>query len=273
MCIRDRVSTQSTGSPTAMPLEIIGAGFGRTGTTSLKEALQILGYPTHHMSTVGPTDFPLWEQISLTKDTEERKGLLKRIFDESEYTAAIDFPAAAYWRELSEIYPKAKVILTIRDEEKWVESVQQTIAFSTYMDLDNKKVWWGSIVSLLQPPAIRRRVAWVARFFYQVFGQDIDFRTPEGRAQGIEVFKKNTEAAKEIVGDRLLVFEVKDGWESLCKFLGKEVPEQPFPRTNDTEQFQNRIQSMKRRAAMPAIFLGATLTAGLGYAVWRYLKK
>ena len=106
-----------------MSLKIIGAGVGRTGTYSLKLAINQLGLgPSHHMEEVlinMPIQLPLW-QAAVAGDAD-----WKAIYDR--YPAAVDWPTAGYYRELHSAYPAAKFILTHRSPESWVESFSATI--------------------------------------------------------------------------------------------------------------------------------------------------
>ena len=106
-----------------MALSVLGAGFGRTGTESLKKALEILGFgPCYHMFEVLPHQERVDQWVSLaqgkTPDWDE-------IFDG--YHSSVDWPAAHFWRDIAEHYPDAKIILSVRDSERWFESMSNTI--------------------------------------------------------------------------------------------------------------------------------------------------
>ena len=156
----------------------------------MREALDLLGYRTYHMSVLQMKEFNnhfhLWEKLADTQVSSERKALLKQIFDNSPYTAAVDFPACIYWRELSEIYPEAKVILTVRDEKKWAESVRDTIAFWASLEIDLSEAWYGSIVKTFQFSFYQRVRTWHTKWWFSYFEGKIDFRTEEGRQKGSE---------------------------------------------------------------------------------------
>ena len=207
-----------------MTLEIIGAGFGRTGTMSLKVALEELGFgPCYHMIEVFeyPEHVSLWEAAIRGEPLDWEK-----IF--GSYQAAVDWPTAAFYKELMKVYPHAKVLLTIRDPEKWYESTKKTL----YPTGDAP-----------EPSPIMRmatKLVWEQTF-------DGNF---EDRRYAIEVFKRhNEEVKKHVSPERLLVYEVKEGWKPLCEFLGVEIPEEkPFPHLNDTEAFKEMVQ--QRRAQM-----------------------
>jgi hypothetical protein len=207
-----------------MPLSVIGAGLGRTGTASLKVALEKLGLgKCHHMSEV----FGSPGQIALWSAAAEGKPDWNAIFDG--YGAAVDFPTAAFWREIAAFYPKAKVILSLRDPEKWRESTQETILSPQFAP---------AMLNMPFGPVIKN-VVW--RFFD---GEIHD------RAHLISVFNRHTEEVRRTIPkDCLLVFEAKDGWGPLCAFLGKPVPDAPFPRVNSREEMKPMMEAMAAQFA------------------------
>jgi hypothetical protein len=199
-------------------VKVIGAGFGRTGTMSLKVALEELGFgPCYHMVEVfeHPEHVSLWEAATRGEPLDWEK-----IF--GSYQAAVDWPTAAFYKELMEVYPEAKVLLTIRDPEKWYESTKHTIYTTTEAPDPS--------------PMLRMAINLV---WEQTF--DGNF---EDRRYAMEVFKRhNEEVKKHVPPERLLVYEVKEGWKPLCEFLGVETPEEkPFPHLNDTESFKQMMQ-------------------------------
>jgi len=192
-----------------MALKVIGAGFGRTGTTSMKTALEILELgPCHHMSEVNSKSEQkaMWRSI-----TQETKPAWDEVF--ANYHSAVDWPAAYYWRELSEHYPTAKVILTLRDAESWYESMVGTIFRAIASSTDAESLG-------------------VALIRKKVFGEKLD------RDHAIATFEANTAAVQAALPpERLLTYRIGDGWEPLCQFLGKDVPSVPYPRSNSREEF------------------------------------
>lgn len=198
-----------------MALKVIGSGLGRTGTLSTKLALEMLGFgPCHHMAEVfaAPQSIPLWVAAG------EGKPDWDAIFDG--FSAMVDHPGSVYWRQLMDHYPDAKVLHTVRDPDKWFDSTQVTI-----------------FAPQTHPPG---RPPIVEKFFDQVtgwYGGDI-----HDRAHMTAVFRRHTEEVIATVPkDRLLVYEVGQGWEPLCSFLGVPVPTVDFPRENSREQFQARV--------------------------------
>jgi len=216
-------------------VKVIGAGFGRTGTRALKAALERLGFgPCYHMATVieEPRRIRQWLAIG-----EGSAPNWDEVF--AGFQSAMDWPAAAYWRELSLYYPGAQVILSVRDVEAWYESVSATI--------------FESALAERRPlPAHRRVVRWlVARrapdfALYPrmaratVMDRIFDGRIDE-RAHVVSVFERHiAEVRAAIPADRLLVFDVREGWAPLCRFLACPVPDEPFPQTNERNAFRRK---------------------------------
>jgi hypothetical protein len=203
-------------------LRVIGAGFGRTGTLSLKAALEQLGLgPAYHMAEVfaHPEHVPFWQAVG-----EGQLAEWDKIF--AGYQSAVDWPASAFYRELMETYPDAKVILTVRDPERWYASGTNTIFPRPERELDD------DLSSERQ--AHRRMVQTIV--WDRIFnGAVLD------RNHAIDVFTRHIETVQQQVpANRLLVYDVSDGWEPLCAFLGVPVPDGEFPRLNDTASFNER---------------------------------
>jgi hypothetical protein len=199
-------------------LEIIGAGFGRTGTNSLKLALEHLGFgPCHHMFEVrdNPEQLANWEAAARGEKVD-----WDEVFDG--YRSQVDFPGARYWRELVAHYPNAKVILTVRDPDAWFDSVQATIAPFVLARGQHSSPHVNAIAEMgHQTVAV------------QVFNDRIT-----DRDHLIRIYKRHIDDVQtEIPADRLLTFDLRDGWEPLCRFLGVDVPDIPFPKTNSSKQF------------------------------------
>ena len=200
------------------PLQVIGAGFGRTGTMSMRAALVRLGFgPCDHMveNEEHPERFALWAE-ALRQKTAGKPIDWRPLL--SGFQAIVDWPGAYFWRELTAAHPNAKVLLTVRDPERWYDSVQPTI----FAMLDE------------QLPEVARDI-----IFTRTFN---DRLTDRQHCQG--VFTQHNHAVRETIDpDRLLVFDVKEGWEPLCAFLCVPVPaDEPFPHVNDTAAFQMDIQ-------------------------------
>ena len=218
-----------------MTLQIIGAGFGRTGTSSVRSALSVLGYPCYHMFDLlfapearGHLGF--WRDLVGRDDVSDVDW--STVF--ADYKATIDFPAAPFWRELSEAYPEAKVLLThhVRGAGAWYDSTYETIyaemkrgsesSFGrTFIEMMNGLVWNGMLQGVM-----------------------------EDREAAIALYRAHTEEVRDTIpAERLLVLSADEGWEPLCAFLGHQMPEEPFPRSNDRDamnQMLSRLQAIQR---------------------------
>ncbi|MDQ3247991.1 MAG: sulfotransferase family protein [Chloroflexota bacterium] len=210
-----------------MTLKIIGAGFGRTGTLSLKLALEALGYTKcYHMQEVfaHPSHVQTWTDAATGKPVDWDK-----LF--TGYQATVDWPGCTFYRELMQHYPDAKVLLSVRDPENWYQSAYNTI-FRVGRQFPMNQM--PKIV-----PPLRRFIRMVDAIIWRgtFHGRFAD------KPYAIAVFNRHIEEVKQIVPpQRLLVYEVKEGWEPLCKFLGVPVPQGiPFPHANDTVQFQQQF--------------------------------
>lgn len=201
-----------------MTLEVIGSGLGRTGTKSLQSALDILGFgPCHHMAEVRahPESMALWIEAA------NRHADWENIF--AQYRSAVDYPSAAYWRELSQYYPDAKVIHSVRDPDRWFESTQTTI-FSP------------------EGPVLRAiRSGGEPADFFRSFLKPLTGHLHDRRFL-IDYFLRHTdEVVRAIPAERLLVYEVGQGWEPLCTFLNVAVPDLPYPSENSRAEFIARV--------------------------------
>ncbi|CAO3625030.1 unnamed protein product [Mucor fragilis] len=206
-------------------LEIIGAGFGRTGTDSLRTALNMLGYKTHHMKSFredpdlnDPDDF-----YNAYNDREHANW--DHIY--RGYTAAVDWPTAAFWRDLHAKYPNAKIILTVRDADSWYASAKNTIA--SYQQHSNSPV---------DPNHPRFKMTRMAQATC-LDGRLKDAEAFSRQEEMKKLFLDHNEEVKRVVpADQLLVMELGEGWGKLCAFLGKDVPNVPYPNVNSTLEHQ-----------------------------------
>ncbi|MGC8518489.1 MAG: sulfotransferase family protein [Steroidobacteraceae bacterium] len=202
-----------------MGLKVIGTGLGRTGTKSLHTALTMLGFgPCHHMVEV----FQHPESMSLWIDAAQGRADWEAIF--RDYQAAVDYPTAAYWRELTSHYPAAKVIHTVRNADDWFDSVHATI---------------------FAPESLARRTVEdeQARFFAGILERVP--RELDDRAVMTGFFQAHTRAVMATIApQRLLVYRAGEGWEPLCRFLGVAQPAVPFPAENSRAEFLDRTQAL-----------------------------
>lgn len=226
-------------------MQVIGSGFGRTGTLSTKHALEILGFgPCHHMEEVlrHPAEGREWVRIA-RGGTPDWAQLMAR------YGSCVDFPASIVWKQLLEAFPDAKVLHTVRDPERWYDSTRSTI----FRSGDFITGWVRAATPAGYPVEIARRMVWDGLF---------DGRF-EDRAHAIAVYERwTTDVVASVPADRLLVFDVAQGWEPLCAFLDVPVPDRPFPRVNDRDALMRRM----RAARWAGRLLPAVALAALGYA-------
>lgn len=228
-----------------MAIEVIGAGFGRTGTTSLARALELLGYGRcYHM------------QVAMTRPAHPRFWIraragapvdFRRLF--RGYRAVVDWPACEFYARLLDEFPGARVVLTLRDPAAWYESTRETL-----WSIDQQWPRWF-------PQSVRRMhddVIWNGRFG----GRFAD------REHAIAVYEAHlAEVRRTVPPGRLLEFDVREGWAPLCAFLDRPVPVgQPFPRLNDRRWF-SRVLIALRFAAWLGPIVMAVIVAGAVLAV------
>ncbi len=208
-----------------MALQVIGAGFGRTGTLSLKYALEKLGFSKcYHMMEVFAND----NHVSRWREAGRGEPIdWEALF--AGYQAAVDWPSCNFWEAQLAQFPEAKVLLSERDPERWYKSVMSTIyPFS----LAGRKA---------QDPAVRARV----EMAFEVIWDALFEGRMDDKEHVIGVYLAHNERVKQLVpADKLLVFDPAQGWEPLCTFLDSDVPEEPFPRVNTTAEMHERMQEV-----------------------------
>jgi hypothetical protein len=218
-------------------VQVIGAGVGRTGTMSLKTALERLGLgPCFHGRHVldHPDRLPVW----LAAASGEQVDWVALM---DGYRSTMDWPGAAFWRELIATFPDAKVILTVRDPSSWYDSVASTIYPMFGSRSDPRAELARRIVPGLDVMTdFTRRVIWDGGFFGGRF---------EDREHAIAVFEDHNAAVqREVPPDRLLVCDAAVGWDVLCRFLGTAVPDEPYPHLNDPAGFWGRVEARMAEA-------------------------
>lgn len=200
-----------------MALKVIGAGFGRTGTRSLKTALEQLGFDRcYHMVEVlrNPGHMRRWAEI-MQGGRADWDSLFRG------YQAATDWPVAAYYQDLMNVYPEAKVILTVRDPERWHRSVMNTL-------YQAGRGFFGRFTHIV--PSVHQFLNAMEKAIWQ----DVFHNRLEDKAHAVAIFKNHIEDVKRSVPkERLLIFEARQGWEPLCSFLNVPVPvDKPYPHKN-----------------------------------------
>lgn len=202
-----------------MALKIIGAGMGRTGTASLKVALEALGMGRcYHMTEVMKNPESIADWINAADGNPD----WNKIF--SDYSATVDNPGCNFWKELTDYYPEAKVILTVRDANKWFESTDETI----------HSVEWASFLKNSPLGEMIQKTIW-----------DVMENRMQDRAYMVDFFtKRSSEIISSIPAERLLVYQVSEGWGPLCAFLNVSVPDMEFPRINSRNETKKLLSDM-----------------------------
>jgi hypothetical protein len=212
-------------------MKLIGAGLPRTATTTQMIALEMLGLPCYHMRDMmadPATSIPQWRKAL------EGDGDWDALFAGKE--SIVDWPGSYHWRELMDVYPDAKVLLSVRSAESWVESMHNTIA----------QIWFGDTLmhhlAMAQSKVDPLYASWLDLLNDMWTKADIMVGSGGDRdemAAGME--RWNQEVIDTVPSDRLLVWNPKDGWEPLCELLEVDVPSEPLPDVNDTENFQKNL--------------------------------
>ncbi len=213
-------------------MRLIGAGLPRTGTLTQKLALEQLGLgPCYHwVNVIADLD-----QVQLWDRALDGEAVWDEVF--AGHNSTVDWPGGYFYRELIDFYPQAKVLLSVRDPQAWELSFRETIWTMSHGD---------SLMALLAraraevDPRWHRYLKLVDRMFW---GPQGTFAAGhEQPAQLIEQMVRHTEEVKRVVpAERLLVWEVTDGWEPLCEFLEVDVPDEPLPHANDRDTFLGRV--------------------------------
>ncbi|KAI7883572.1 hypothetical protein K492DRAFT_235361 [Lichtheimia hyalospora FSU 10163] len=235
-----------------MPLQIIGAGYSRTGTLSLCQALETLGFKTHHgMSVITDSkqDPSVW---SSSLQQQQQQYTDKTIVDWNQayrnYDAAVDWPTCVFYKELMQYYPDSKVILVVRSPESWYKSVQRTILPLVRLSRKFK--------DRMLPDHVKQvRALWLQSFIYKNEQQKVPMDIQEvyrllfDPVAMRQMYMDHIEDVKRTVpSERLLVMTLgHDGWDPLCQFLGVPVPKDlPYPCSNSSDDFSDIFWSAMR---------------------------
>ncbi len=195
-----------------MSLKVIGTGFGRTGTDSMRLALNILRFgPTHHMLELSdkPVLYKRWIDLAHGSQVD-----WSSLFEG--YSSCVDWPSAYYWKELIDVYPDARVLLTWRSPESWWKSFENTILIMMKRLKDKNPLT-------------------------HFLAENVFDGKPDDRDHAIDIYKRHVdEVITTVRQDRLLVYKLGDGWEPLCAFLDVPVPKEDYPNKNATVDFQTK---------------------------------
>jgi len=236
---KDQMNENIGEPPLSTKQLVIGAAFPRTGTTSLTDALDKLGFgPTYHITE-------MLERNELEQWDVDGADYAQNIFPKlpnfakllADYGSGVDVPFCIFWKEIFEAYPNSKVILTIRDEEKWYKSCYDTISKIGRHPLNDTRLPLMRRVAYSFIPVLRRLWNWEVKSHWGPW----QFQDKEKAIASYKAYQERVRAC--VPKEQLLEFSVKDGWGPLCKFLGVSAPSGPFPHVNDTNtQLQHAKQ-------------------------------
>jgi hypothetical protein len=213
-----------------MTIKVIGAGFGQTGTSTLRAVMEELGFGPCYQSYVlfsRPTDIEFWDKVDQGNAVD-----FNELF--SEFQASVGFPGYIYYKQIMEYYPDAKVLLSIRDPEEWYENASKTILVPD-RNPGNKELA-DSIREF--NPYLGECIDRIADLHRKVLHEEIFEGKFEDKDFAIGRFiERNQEVKKTVPPERLLVYQVTEGWEPICQFLEVPVPNKPFPHLNPISEF------------------------------------
>lgn len=254
-------------------LEIIGAGFGRTGTLSLKVALDKLGYKTYHMEEIiqrKNDHVALWTKVA-TANKKERIELIRQIY--ADYTAAVDFPASGFWEDTLEAFPNAKVIFTQRDAEAWYKSASSTI-------LSIGVAWQFDIVRFLSPLFREHKQMAEIAIWKKVWGLNTEeIADPKNKDRVIAKYNEwsNDVETRNWKVEQFLTLKIdKNSWPKLCSFLKvskAKCPTDEFPKVNDNAGFKLFLFSITAGLFIVPIVGMIVLVFGIRFALRRFGKS
>jgi len=213
-------------------MKVIGAGLARTATTSTKAALEELGFgPCYTFVTMfaRPQDVDVWLDAYAGKPVD-----WLALF--ADFESTVDWPACDFFEQHMALYPDAPVVLTVRDPEAWYQSMTNTI-----WEVHQSEVAAGRGPETDKFSRLREVMMWQGAFD----GKFLD------KQHALAFFERHIQKVKAAVpSDKLLVFDARQGWEPLCRFLGVAVPDKPFPRLNDTEAFRELVRRMQSQGTL-----------------------
>lgn len=217
-----------------MSIKVIGAGFPRTGTSTLKKSLEILGFSKcYHMKEllVNPVNYQMWKELHETQSAD-----WDQLYEG--YQATVDFPCYPVYQAHMERYPDAKVILTVRPFEAWYESASKTVRRA---DPETPKEILTMLWKMVRSSRVRQAAKCVA-LFKQIFWEGQFQGKFADKAFAQQVYEQHiADVTAYVPADRLLIYDVREGWEPLCTFLGVPIPEESLPHLNKKENFKDML--------------------------------
>ncbi|MCJ1394123.1 hypothetical protein MMC18_007001 [Xylographa bjoerkii] len=256
----DQTSINPRSRTRKVEMQVLVIGMMRTGTKSTKAALEQLGYnDVYHMVTAmkNPKDYDMWAEAFNAKFHGKGKMFGRKEWDQllGDCAACIDVPTAAFMPELIAAYPDAKVIISMRDPDKWYTSFMATVG-------KHKATLRAILLGLFDPFFFGKFGPCVGSMMEGMFGKDIE---------DADYVKKRYlefhEEVRQLVPEhKRLEYHLGDGWEPLCKFLGKDIPKNEFPFINESKEFGERITLLERQGLGRAIRNGALIAGALTLA-------
>jgi len=225
-----------------MSIKVIGAGFPRTGTMTLKKALETLGYvETYHFKDLiaRPEKLQYWKELENNGNTN-----FEKLFDG--YQATVDFPGYPYYKILLEKYPEAKVILTKRDFDKWYDSTYKTVWQAGPRTIFAKL---AMLAKMIFNTSLRNTFKCI-KFMRSTYLNKQFNNSFASKEHAKKVFFKHIEeVTNHVPKNQLLIYEVTEGWQPLCDFLNVEIPKEVFPHLNKKEDFHEMVKNMIKAAS------------------------
>lgn len=250
------------GNARNVPMQVLSLGMPRTGTVSMQAALELLGCkPTYHGYTAlyNLDHLPAWTAAFEAKYHNNGKPFTREDWDEllGNYGAVTDSPSICFAEELIDAYPEAKIVLVERDVDSWYESFQSLID-EYYLPIHRT-------LQYLDPQLIGP----TARMFGYVFKDKKGFyragNKKELQQNAKTIYKEHYELVRRICPkERLLEFDMKDGWGPLCAFLGKERPEVEFPRLNERGSLAERSKEFQKRSLLNVLRNSGLIVTSVG---------
>lgn len=240
--------------PRTTPVKLLCLGMSRTGTFSLLNALERLGYHPYHMAEAiknAPVDFPVWEEAVRAKYLGEGAPFTKEDFDKflGRFDTLMEIPTLMFSEELINMYPEAKIIVTHRPVNGWLRSMRTTVLESV--------IWWRWSWVAWADPDMAKPFIRFARWCWPIVFGDLSDKSADNSPDPLTTHPDSSAAKylrhyqhlREICpADRLLKMELGDGYEKLCPFLGIEPPDEPYPNINSKDFFLGFHHMMLDRA-------------------------
>jgi len=243
---------------------VLGAGLPRTGTMSTRAALNILlKGDIYHMAAVmhdRPDHHPIWRKAIAGKASEEDWHTIL-----ADYKGGVDYPVSFFYKEIYKAYPNSKVILNVRDPKRWYQSVKNSIRRAHGDASSWPCTWFLRFIGKFSSVQIVGKLSDVVPKC-STSGLGMFSAVDEGEEAAVKFWNEHVNEVKSIIpAENLLVWEVKEGWAPLCKFLDLPIPDVPFPNVNDTAEIDNGRKAIKRMSYMFVVGVPAAIGAASWY--------